>query len=204
MPSISPVTQADIDAVANLKVFVFVDGQFLGISEPGEHPLEINKSATPQGSAYSGENGPYLSVDQGKHAMFTPTIHGINKNALIKVDGYTFIADGYYPINQTEPFTGRLRLQSNPDIEHMYPVVIKPMFVDKRTGTKWGTQVDNPLTMILPNAAQVESITIPNNSGEIVKVQYSFRGHVDLLNNSEFALIGPGIDTDGTITVQPA
>lgn len=203
MSSISPVTQADIDAVANLKVFVFVDGLFLGISEPGEHPLEINMSATPQGNAYSGDNGAYLSVDQGSHSMFTPTIHGLNKNALIKVDGETFIADGYYPLNQTEPFTGRLRVRSNPDIKEMYPVVIKPLFVDKRTGTKWGTQVDNPLTIILPNAAQVESITLPNNSGEIIKVQYSFRGHVDLLNHNEHSLIGAGIDTDGTITVTP-
>lgn len=200
---LSSLTQADIDAVANLKVLVYVDGLFAGISDSTEHPLELNETSTPQGNAYSGENGAYLSVSQGSHTMFTPTVHGLNKNLLVKIDDEMFIQDGYYPLNATEPFTGRLSVQSHPDIKKMYPVVIKPLFVDQRTGTKWGSQKDNPLTILLPRASLVESITIPNNPNEVVKIQYTFRGHVDLLNDNEHSLIGAGIETDGTVDVQP-
>lgn len=195
----SPITQVDIDAVANLKVSIFVNAQFIGISEPGEHPFEINKSANAQGSASSGDNGAYLSVDQGSHVMFNPTVHGINKNALIEIDGVLFSEDGYFPLNATNPFQGRVLLKSKPDILDNYPIVIKPEFVEKSTGYRWTTEVNNPLTMLLPRSALVESVTIPNASGEIVKVSYNFRGHVDLLNDNRFGLIGPGIDTDGTI-----
>jgi hypothetical protein len=195
----SPITQKDIDAVANLKVFIFVDSLFLGISEPGEHPFEINRSVNGQGSATSGDNGHYLSKDNGSHVMFTPKVHGLNKNALVEMDGVLFSEDGYFPLNATDPFAGRVLLKSKPDILDNYPIVIKPEFVEKSSGTRWTTEVDNPLTMLLPRSALVNSVTVPNNSNEVIKVEYGFKGHVDLLNDNRFGLIGPGIDTDGSI-----
>ena len=201
MSSPSPVTQKNIDAVANLKVAIYIDGLFIGISDAGEHPLEINTSATPTGSALSGENGAWLSVSQGGHIMFTPTIQGLDKNVLNKIDPRMFTAEEVgQALVPTNPFAGRVTLESNPDIVDTYPLVIKPFFVEKSTGTNWGTEVGNPLTILLSRAAHVESISVPNATGEIVKIQYTFRGHVDLLNDNRFALMGPGIDTDGTIT----
>jgi hypothetical protein len=194
----SPIAQKDIDAVANLKVFIYVNSIFIGISEAGEHPLEINHSASPQGSATSGDNGAYLSVDQGSHAMFTCTVHGFDKSNINTIDPVLFNAET--AVSNTNPFTGRLSLESKPDILNNYPIVLKPEFVEKSTGTKWTTELANPLTMLLNRAAFVESVTIPNNSNEIVKMQYTFRAHTDLLNDNRFGLIGANIDTDGTVT----
>jgi hypothetical protein len=200
--ALSPVTQADLDAVAKLKVAVYADGNFLGISDAGEHPMEINFTSEPVGSAFSGENGAYLSHNNGVHCMLRLTVHGLNKNNINVVNDRIFTEDSYFPLSATDAHAGRLIVSSNPDIDPVYPIVIKPFYYSIKDQIQYGTGLNNKLTTLFPRASLVETITVPNNSGDIVKIEYVFRGHVDLLSaDNRVAIMGEGIALDGTYSL---